>query len=60
MIIGDNMIQTIEVMIRYNIQEKIKALIIYPKHICYINDKKYQVSDSFLEELIQTFCLWKN
>ena len=35
-------------------------LIIYGKNICYINNQKYQVSDAFMEELIQTIYPWQN
>ena len=53
------MIQTIEIIVRSGIQQTINALVVYPKNICYINNKKYQVTDAFMEELIQTICLWK-
>ena len=54
------MIQTIEVIIKNGIDVKTNALIVYAKNICYINDKKYQVSDSFMEELLQTLYPWHN
>ena len=53
------MIQTIEIMVRSGIEQTINALVVYSKNICYINNKKYQVTDAFMEELIQTICLWK-
>ena len=40
--------------------EKINALIVYAKNICYINDKKYKVSDSFIEEIIRIIYPWEN
>ena len=54
------MIQTIEINIRNGILEKINALIIYERKICYINNKKYEITDEFLDELLDTICLWKN
>lgn len=54
------MIQTIEVNIKNGIMDKINALIIYKNKICYINNKKYKISDEFLDEFLDTICLWKN
>lgn len=54
------MIQTIEIMIGNSLQQTFNVLIVYSKNICYINNKKYQATDAFIEELIQTICLWKN
>ena len=53
------MIQTIEVLIHNGIEQSLNALIVYPKNICYINNKKYNVSDYFMEEVIQAICLWR-
>ena len=53
------MVQTIEIRISNGIQQTINALIVYSKNICYINHTKYHVSDSFIEELLQTICMWK-
>ncbi len=54
------MIQTIEIIVRNGLNQTINALIVYDKRICYMNNQKYEVTDSFLEEIIQTICLWKN
>lgn len=54
------MIQTIEVTIRNGLQDSIIALIVYAKNICYVNNKKYHVSDSFMEEFLQTIYPWQN
>ncbi len=53
------MIRTIEILIHNGTQE-LNALIIYSKKICYINHKKYQVTDAFIEGIIETIYLWKN
>ena len=50
------MIQTIEIIIRHGIQENINALLLKDKKICYLNNKKYEVSDTFIEELLKIIC----
>ncbi len=54
------MIESIEVLIRNGIHITMNALILYPKRTAYINDKKYQITDSYLEELEEIIYLWKN
>ena len=53
------MIQTIEMIVRNGLTQPIKALIVYDKNLCYLNDTKYEVSDSWMEDVIQTICLWQ-
>ena len=54
------MIETIEIIVRNGLKQTINALIVYNNNICYYNDKKYNVTDAFLEDIIQTICLWKS
>lgn len=54
------MIQTIEINIKNGVMDKLNALIIYNRNICYINNKKYKVTNEFLDEFLDTICLWKN
>ena len=54
------MIQTIEINIRHGIIDKLNALIIYERNICYINNKKYKVTNEFMEEILDEICYWKN
>lgn len=53
------MIQSIEVVIKSGPVDIINALVLCSKNICYINDKKYKVPNSFIEELKETIYLWK-
>ena len=53
------MIQTIEIIVRNGLRQTLSALIVYDKNICYMDNRKYEVSDAFMEEIIQTICLWK-
>ena len=54
------MIQSIEIIIQSGLHVTTNALILCSKKIAYINDKKYLISDSFLDELEKTIYLWKN
>ena len=58
--IGDTMIQRIEIIIRSGLNITTNALILPTKNICYLNDKKYQVTESFLNELLNTIHLWNH
>ena len=54
------MINTIEININSGLNEIFHALIIYPRNICYINRKKYILSQEYLEELIRIIRTWEN
>lgn len=54
------MIQTIEVIIKSGPIEEVNALILYEKNICYINNKKYQITEDFKKEFLETIYSWKN
>ena len=54
------MIETIEIMIQNGPKEVLYALIVYQRNICYLNRKKYTVTNEFLEEVVRTIRLWKN
>lgn len=53
------MIKTIEILIRSGPLEKYNALIIYEKNILYLNDRKYNIDENYLKELISIIYLWK-
>ena len=52
------MIQTVEVIIKNGLTT-LNTLLVYEKHILYINNKKYQVTDSFIEALLDIIYAWK-
>ena len=54
------MIETIEIMIQSSPAESFYTLIVYPRNICYQNNKKHTVSDEYLQEIVRTIRLWKN
>lgn len=54
------MIETIEIMIHNDPIESLYSLIVFPRNICYKDNKKYTVTDQFLKEIIRTIRLWKN
>lgn len=54
------MIQMLEVMIHNGATDILNAMVVFPKKICFVNDKKYKVSEDFLNELMRTIYLWKN
>ena len=54
------MIDFIEIKIQNNLSNFLDVLIINSKNICYKNNKKYNVTDEFLKDIISTICLWKN
>ena len=54
------MIETIEIMIQNGPIQSLYALIVYPRNICYKDNKKYIVTDDFLKEITRTIRLWKN
>ena len=60
MIIGGSMIETIEINIRNGVLETINALIIFKKNICYINNKKYIITEEFKNSLLNEILCWKN
>ena len=53
------MIQSIEIIIQSGLHVTTNALILYAKKIAYINDKKYLITDSFIDALEKTIYLWK-
>ena len=54
------MIDTIEIIIKNGIIESTSLLLIYEKNICYLNNKKYAVDETFKEELLRIIRTWKN
>ena len=54
------MIDAIEINIKNGIFSQINALIYYPKKVCYLNNKKYNVDDKFLDEIVNTILYWDN
>ena len=60
LVIGDNVIETIEIIIDNGPQKLLNSIIVYPQKICYINNKKYSVTDDFLKDVVRTIRLWKN
>lgn len=54
------MIKTIEIIIKNGIFETISFLLIYDNNICYLNNKKYSIDNSFKENLLRIIRTWKN
>ena len=53
-------IDMIDIRIQNGINETFHAMILYYDKICYIDDKKYNLSDEYLDNLLGTIRLWKN
>lgn len=54
------MIKTIEININNGIMTEINALVVVEKNICYLNNKKYSVTNDFIERLKNIILLWEN
>jgi hypothetical protein len=54
------MIKTIEIQISSGFLNSISALIIPEDNICYINDRKYQITNKEIDEIKSILTLWKN
>ena len=54
------MIELIEIFIQNAGVKKIEALIVYNKKICYLNGKKYEIDNEFLNCLENIILTWKN
>lgn len=54
------MISTIDVIIKMGPIEIMNAIIIPPKNLCYVNDKKYTITEDFVKEVTRTIYLWNN
>lgn len=49
----------IEIIIHNGIFTQINAIIILEYNICYLNNKKYEVNDEFLEKIKSIILPWK-
>lgn len=49
----------IEITINNGILNQINSIIIHKYNICYLNDKKYKISDEFLEKIKNIILPWK-
>ena len=49
----------IEIIIHNGIFTQINAIIIFEYNICYLNNKKYEVNDEFLEKIKNIILPWK-
>ena len=54
------MIDAIEIIIQNGFHNQISAYIVYKNKVCYLNDKKYEVTDEFLNEVKSIIFTWKN
>ena len=54
------MIKSIEIMISSGVMVTYNGIISYTDKICYLNDKKYEVTDTFLNNIIKIILYWKN
>ena len=54
------MIKTIEILIKNGIFTTYNVLIINEKKIMYMNDKKYTLTNNYLDDIINTFYLWNH
>ena len=59
-ILGDWMIDTIEINISNGILPQLSAYVVYQDKVCYINNKKYLVDDLFLKQLKDILYTFKN
>ena len=58
--IGDIMIKAIEIMINSGVIITYNCFISYTDKICYLNDKKYEVTDDFSNNIKKIILYWKN
>lgn len=54
------MIKAIEIIIKSGVNITYNCIISYTNKTCYLNDKKYEVTDEFLNTLKNTILYWKN
>lgn len=54
------MVQEIDIQINNGLSESINASINFSKKIFSINNTNYSVSDTYLDNLLDTIYLWKN
>lgn len=54
------MIEIIEILIENAGIKKIECLILFDKKICYLNNKKYEINDTFLQHIQNILLTWKN
>lgn len=54
------MINLIEIIITSGILNKYNLLIIPNKNTCYLNEKKYPISNAKINEILKIISLWKN
>ena len=54
------MINAIEINIKNGIFDQINALIYFPEKVCYLNNKKYNIDDKFLDEIVNINRYWDN
>ncbi len=54
------MIDAIEINIKNGIFSQMNALIYFPEKVCYLNNKKYNVDDKFLDEIVNIILYWDN
>ncbi len=54
------MINTIDVIIKMGPIEVMNAILIPSKNICYVNDRKYTITEEFTNEVVRTISIWKN
>ena len=53
------MIRTIEIIRNNGLIQKTNLILIYELNVCYLDNKKYQVSDEFKKDLVRTIRTWK-
>lgn len=54
------MVQSVEINIRNGVNSSLDALVVFSKNICYINNNKYEITDEFKDELLDTIFMWKH
>lgn len=54
------MINTIDVIIKMGPVEIMNTIIIPSKNICYVNNKKYAITEDFTNEVLKIISVWKN
>ncbi len=54
------MIQSVEININNGAINTLNALVLFSKNICYINNNKYDISEDFKDELLDTIFMWKH
>ena len=58
--VGDRMIDTIEITIHNGIFVTKNALIVPQAKVCYYNNRKYNVEDSWIQEIINMIFHWNH